>query len=428
MSIVPLLAPDSIDDLILSLNPSIYHNYVINRNMLNGALATDMLTTTRTSDALYTDANGNIINFTSNTARIGSLGLLVEDGRTNSALDSAMGAASPNWTYSSASPGDTIIAPKADEVATKVVEAAATSTHIRRQTRNFTASSLHCISVYAKAAERSIFTLVAYDAGKYSSVHFDLSNGSYLQGNVALGSGAFMKYIGNGWYRCALLVTAAATPSGSYFDMCISNKVGSFSGIPAGGDSYLGDGVSGMYFWGAQRELGAFPLSLIPTTATIVTRAGEFPVFNDFGWYNPTEGTMLCEFNGASRASNNFYAASFDDTGTTNFIALRTANALKSCLVTVGGVTQANLNPGAYTHDATVLGALAFKLNEFAVAYQGETLATDSSGTLPTVTRLVLGTVGIATTSNHINGYIRKFAYFNRRLSNSELQFLVGSK
>jgi len=41
------------------------------------------------------------------------------------------------------------------------------------------------------------------------------------------------------------------------------------------GVSYLGDGTSGLYIWGAQLEVGAYATSYIPTLSASVTRVAE---------------------------------------------------------------------------------------------------------------------------------------------------------
>jgi hypothetical protein len=102
-------------------------------------------------------------------------------------------------------------------------------------------------SVYAKAAERShirltlpqsLFGGVATDSG----ARFNLSNGT-LEGSADANVTASIQSAGNGWYRCSITMAATVTGTLTLARIYVSTQ----SGI-----SYLGDGTSGLYIWGAQ--------------------------------------------------------------------------------------------------------------------------------------------------------------------------------
>ena len=87
----------------------------------------------------------------------------------------------------------------------------------------------------------------------------------------------------------------------------------------------------------------------------------------------------------------------------------------------MGSVSQASL---ASTQNLTPGGvfraALAYKLNDFAASVNGETAATDTSGTVPTVGRLRIG-MG----DTNWNGHVRKVRVFRTRRSNADLQSIT---
>jgi hypothetical protein len=61
---------------------------------------------------------------------------------------------------------------------------------------------------------------------------------------------------------------------------------------------YTGDGTSGLYLWGAQLEVGAFPTSYIPTIGSTRTRAADNASItgkNFSSWYRQDEGTVLID-------------------------------------------------------------------------------------------------------------------------------------
>jgi hypothetical protein len=78
-----------------------------------------------------------------------------------------------------------------------------------------------------------------------------------LAAGTVAGSQTTIVNASNGWYRC--YITFTATVSGTY-NLQISLGEANGSGTAAG------DGVSGIYLWGAQLEIGA---SLTAYTSTI---------------------------------------------------------------------------------------------------------------------------------------------------------------
>ena len=136
-------------------------------------------------------------------------------------------------------------------------------------------------SFYAKAAERSI--LLVQFSGPYVAV--DLITG--ICGPVLGGGGAAKsEYVGNGWWRISLYVTA----SGGASIFVASTATGTVSSPVY---THAGTGTSGVYLWGAQVEAGYVATSYMPTTTGTASRAatelkypvsGNLPV-NDFCVY-----------------------------------------------------------------------------------------------------------------------------------------------
>jgi len=89
-----------------------------------------------------------------------------------------------------------------------------------------------------------------------------------------------------------------------------------------------------------------------------------------------------------------------------------------------GGVDQADINnTGSFANNATVKVAGAYAVNDFATSQGGGTVGTDTSGTLPTVTTLYLGSNGAA---QYASSYLRRITYYPRRLANAELQSITS--
>jgi len=60
-------------------------------------------------------------------------------------------------------------------------------------------------------------------------------------------------------------------------------------------------------------------------------------------------------------------------------------------VVVDGGVEQANVNGGTVTANQRTRVAVRINANDFAISINGGAVVTDTSGTLPTVDRLMLG-------------------------------------
>jgi hypothetical protein len=175
-----------------------------------------------------------------------------------------------------------------------------------------------------------------------------------------------------------------------------------------------------------QLEQGAFPTSYIPTTTAAATRAADSAVVTPISsFYNQAEGTLFAEGSAGGAANNNAALVSVDDASANERIQLRRNKSAgqANAVVSDGGVLQANILTGTWTSDTAVQKVIAaYKADDIAIALNGATPATDTATTLPTVTQMV---IGFGQNSQHVNGHIRKIAYWPRRLSNTLLQQLT---
>jgi len=352
-----------------------------------------------------------------------SRGLLVEEQRTNS-FQWSEDFSNAFWTKASSSiSSNSIIAPDGILSADKLIENSASTTHYvvaNSQALNGT----YTLSVFAKAAERSIVYLDMDDTGTGGTFlgggYFDLANGTASARNGATVS---IFSVGNGWYRCSVTATgnATATPW-----IGLSDQI--YAGLP----SYLGNGVSGIYIWGAQLELGAFPTSYIPTTSASTTRSADVCQITggDFsGFWNGTEGTLACEFDRLSSVTSSFssgfpHAVSLVDSG--NLVRQGFYGGHSGASPT-GEIFLYN-GSGRITAGALVSGTSpikisgAYKASDFAGSLNGATAVTSSSGSIDPVVQMNIG--AWASSQYMLNGHIARLRYFNKRLPNATLQLL----
>lgn len=89
-----------------------------------------------------------------------------------------------------------------------------------------------------------------------------------------------------------------------------------------------------------------------------------------------------------------------------------------------GGVAQASAAVGsAVAVGQVVRMAMSYRVNDVAWSRDGGAVGTDTSATMPTVTRLQLGA---SASGGAVNGIIRRVAWFSRDLADSELVALTG--
>jgi hypothetical protein len=224
--------------------------------------------------------------------------------------------------------------------------------------------------------------------------------------------------VGNGWYRCSVTQSATATASATILYRLWDGTTG----------AYTGNGTSGLYYYGAQLEAGAFATSYIPTVASQVTRSADIAVMtgtNFSSWYNQTQGTFVASADTASFADlrRNIQV---DDGTSAERIYLGTNTVANPLTVVVdGGAIQANLPASAttLTVNTPYKIAMTYSINDFAVVGNGGTVAVDTLGTLPTVSQM---RIGASDASIYLNGHIRQIAYYNTRLPNDTLQELTA--
>jgi hypothetical protein len=146
-------------------------------------------------------------------------------------------------------------APNGSLTADKIVEDNTTNSHRARQNAISEQGVQYTLSFYLKASERTKARITA--GGLNAFANFDLSNGTII-GSPTLCTASIIS-ADNGWYRCSITYTQTSATSSAQLHLAATlNAAGDFS--------YLGDGVSGIFVWGAQLVEGSTALDYLPTT------------------------------------------------------------------------------------------------------------------------------------------------------------------
>jgi hypothetical protein len=299
--------------------PSLDLRFADNKSLTDAVTGQSLVTFTRASSGTYVGSDGLIKTAATDTPRFDhnpatgeSLGLLVEEARTN-LLTYSEQFNNLAWSkFRLTVTQDAAIAPNNTITADKLVPNNGTTTGACYSLVTVTIGNSYVVSVYIKAAELG-FAFVANntrvsttDAG----VCVNLSTGAITNAGA---SGTYVvTNAGNGWWRVSCATTS--TSSNAFFEIYPLAAAGTWN-------SSTGDGTSGIYIWGAQLEAGAFPTSYIPTTTASVTRSADVASIagsNFSRWYNQSEGTMFGSIRTRAPASaSNGFLFQFTD-GTSN--------------------------------------------------------------------------------------------------------------
>jgi hypothetical protein len=184
-------------------------------------------------------------------------------------------------------------------------------------------------------------------------------------------------------------------------------------------------GTEEIYAWGLQYEDDkSFPTSYIPTTGSTVTRAADVASIsgsNLSGWYNDNEGSGFIEaftaFTGATGA--NFYRFGLFINNIR--VARSGSGTTPQLLVAENSATQASPYAGFLQPNVFAKIIAAYKVDDFAISTNGSSpsgSAVDTSGSVPQgLTSAVL--------MDGNSGCVRRFTYWPQRLPNSTLQTIT---
>jgi hypothetical protein len=378
------------------------------------------ITFTRASTATRTNSSGlietvaiNAPRFDYNPITLASLGLLIEEQRTNLVLRSAE-FDDAVWTKGTGNPtisSNVVVAPDGSLSADKFVEGTANGSQGIGQTVTVPTSAIS-YSVFAKKDERYKILLREATTTGWSGL-FDIDSGTVLDteggGNVSTQITA----VGNGWYKCVVNFASIAGSSRLFRIVVAPDNA---TTVATANSARTGDGTSGIYIWGAQLEAGAFPTSYIPTTTTALTRNADVATmtgtnFSDF-WQASKGGAQVLAT--PSTVSGIRPLVQFDDNTANEIIALRGNTTNPELYIVDGGTPQAQLDAGTIaTNTAYSLTGWWQENNSFA-QLNTQASVRDNTVTIPTVTQAKIGSDG----TNYLNGTIAAIYYYDE-LANS---------
>jgi hypothetical protein len=375
------------------------------------------ITFTRDSLGTYVDENGLVKYASNNVPRFDhdyetgeSLGLLIEESRTNHEIWSNEFS---NWSNNGNAMDMTDnaeIAPDGTRSACRFVQSSVTNA----------SRSISSKTSLARNGQQSAQTIwVKRISGTDAQPTITLTS-------IGGGGGSTTIVPTNEWQKITKISTNA-NDGNSYY--CQVLNIGWDINGAANDNVYA--------FWGSQFENNTnFATSYIPTSGSTVTRAADLAKitgtnFTDF--YNQTEGTFFID-SGIARGSSyvgylgtgtssaadsgpsyNFNAILSDDDNSDIVFDIFNGNVGAQAFISIlNSTTQRHRIAGAYAS------------NDFSISLNGSSPSTDPSGTAdPNQDQFWIGRRPYAS-AGWLNNSIKRVSYYNKRLPNAQLQGLTA--
>jgi hypothetical protein len=224
---------------------------------------------TRSTSATRVNKDGLIEVVKNNKPRIDFLNnsngaLLLEPSRTN-LIQYSEDFSNAYWNKFDSSVTSGFASPDGSTNAFKLIEGNTNTQHGLLRS-NFPINVQRTLSVFVKKGENERFFISDYNKFGYTiGVIFNLTSGTIESNqNDSIYLNPKIEPYSNGWYRCSVTWTNTTGLTVPFFGNAIS-----------GTNSYQGDGVSGIYVFGAQFEEASYSTSYIPTQGTISARAAD---------------------------------------------------------------------------------------------------------------------------------------------------------
>lgn len=390
------------------------------------------ITFSRASTGTYIDSAGalqtaaiNTPRFDYNSSTLAPLGLLIEESRTNSLRNNTMqgavvgspGTPPTNWLVGIGGLSYEVVA-----VSTvnniNYIDIRLYGTTTTTAAIIYPESLTQIVAASGQTWTASLwFAIVGGSSANITTINNSITERTAAGGFLGISSGPDLKSSGSTLVRTELVRTLNNASTAR-----ITQQLSVSSSIGVAIDITIRIGLP-------QMEQGAGATSVIPTTTTALTRAGDVAVMtgtNFSNWFNPVEGTFVANYDTAgffgSVGSPAIIAAS--DQSINNRIQLSHLNGpTRRAVVNAPGLVFDNLTTGQAVSMVPAKFAIAYKTDDFAACANGGTVATDNLGALPTVNRFYIGKDygGF----NALNGHVRSIAYYPSRLPNATLQALT---
>lgn len=357
----------------------------------------NVITATRAGVATFTDVNGLIASAPANTVRVDHVDsvpmILVEPSATNLVTYSE-DFGNSLYTKRNSTVTSGFSSPDGENNAFKLT-ATANEGDVYFVLGGG-GGTTKAVSVFAKAASETSELIIQELGYTGRSTKFNLNSGAITSSNSA--GTSTIENFGNGWFRCTHIETYS-------------------SGQNTLAYAYRSTTVDSLYLFGAQVETGSVATSLIPTSggdAAARTRAADNLVISGSAFssfYNQSEGTFYLEFEPRELSTSITNTALELSNGTGAERILSHVDSQIHAYFVDGGNVQANIDGGTNTVGVINRLAISYKANNIQVSVSGGAVVSDTSASIPTVDRLIIGNQ-VDDNTRLLNGHIKRLIYW----------------
>jgi hypothetical protein len=257
------------------------------------------------------------------------------------------------------------------------------------------------VSIFAKNAGYNFLVIDINNFGQQQA-SFNLTTGATAVTGSTVTAGTVQ--LANGWWLCWM--TATSGQVGNWPPAFMMESAGTLPAVPI-----IGDGVSGIYMWGAQITNTAFPVDYIPTTTVTVTQATDSFIFP----YTQTTYSALLNTNNVADINS-------------SWLLNYTPNA--PILANTGPLTAANYNNASFLVTASPGGSwnsahktmIAGNPTSRKIVIDAGVVAADANAFGP-----ASSTMAILTGGTQAYGNVQQLAFWNGLVaSNAEMQRLTA--
>jgi len=375
---------------------------------------------TKYQPALQTAGN-NVARFDHNPTTGESLGLLIEEQRTNLQVRSEEFDNASWIKLRGTITENKIIAPDGTLTGDHFVCDTTTlgNSYYVYDTSTISSGATTTASCYIKKGSDDYARIVSYDNGANGARQwFNIANGTVASSNT-FGTGwsvasASIEDAGNGWYRC--IATFNTTGTAFVFQIHPAQP----SDLNGNVTAYVTNG----FIWGAQVEKGSFPTSYIKTTGSQVTRSAENVDMNNIDtsdWFKQGEGTLFLK--GLKYNQDSGWFVGLHDGTLNNRVTIIDNPSLNGSRYTVrkDNVTYFDSYPNQSVSKGDYLNTIiSYKRDDFSATANGLSNVTDTSGIVPIIDTLTIGRrwdIGI----NRLSSTIKKISFYPKALTDNEI-------